>query len=294
MRSGRDAPARGPSPEPRPPGGSPRARLGLSELEAAAPRCSFALALSLFGGACGCSLQKVTSCLGGWRWCFVEPCFPPPAFGRPACKQVEARSLNVNGSEPEVGSAFAGQTSFAGWRSRGRGSNGGGTSETPGCWERQGEGGGRGREQGAWSEGKGAAASAGWGCGSPACPRRAASSPLRLQLRLIAERRPALPAGHRRVPGFPNPAAFQPEPIPSGSPFLTCFPAQDFFFFFLLAAKYLRATWSLVLGCLFPPPLAPRRGGGLGERAEDAEDSPSRAEQRSVNGWKQHRKGRHN
>lgn len=31
-----------------------------------------------------------------------------------------------------------------GWRSRGRGSNGGGTSETLGCWERQGEGGGRG------------------------------------------------------------------------------------------------------------------------------------------------------
>lgn len=31
-----------------------------------------------------------------------------------------------------------------GWRSGGRGSNCGGTSETLGCWERQGEGGGRG------------------------------------------------------------------------------------------------------------------------------------------------------
>ena len=39
-----------------------------------------------------------------------------------------------------------------GWRSGGRGSNGGGTSEPLGCWERQGGGGGkearRGGEQG--------------------------------------------------------------------------------------------------------------------------------------------------
>lgn len=83
--------------------------------------------------------------------------FPPhpPSFGKPACKQVEAWSLNVSDSKPEVGSASAGQTSFAGVEKRrwgggvgGRGSNGGGTSETLGCWERQEEGGGRGWESG--------------------------------------------------------------------------------------------------------------------------------------------------
>lgn len=35
-----------------------------------------------------------------------------------------------------------------GWRRRGRGSNGGGTSETLSCWERQGKGRGEGAERG--------------------------------------------------------------------------------------------------------------------------------------------------
>lgn len=42
----------------------------------------------------------------------------PPSFGKPACKQVEAWSLNVSDSKPEVGSASAGQTSFAGVEKR--------------------------------------------------------------------------------------------------------------------------------------------------------------------------------
>lgn len=46
---------------------------------------------------------------------------PPPSFGKPACKQVEAWSLNVSDSKPEVGSASAGQTSFAGVEKRGEG-----------------------------------------------------------------------------------------------------------------------------------------------------------------------------
>lgn len=46
---------------------------------------------------------------------------PPPFFGKPACKQVEAWSLNVRDSKPEVGSASAGQTSFAGVEKQGEG-----------------------------------------------------------------------------------------------------------------------------------------------------------------------------
>lgn len=53
---------------------------------------------------------------------FCLALFPsPPSFGKPACKQVEAWSLNVSDSKPEVGSASAGQTSFAGVEKRGEG-----------------------------------------------------------------------------------------------------------------------------------------------------------------------------
>lgn len=59
---------------------------------------------------------------GGWRLVFCLALFPfPSPFGKPACKQVEAWSLNVSDSEPEVGSASAGQTSFAGVERRGEG-----------------------------------------------------------------------------------------------------------------------------------------------------------------------------
>lgn len=46
---------------------------------------------------------------------------PPPFFRKPACKQVEVWSLNVSDSKPEVGSASAGQTSFAGVEKQGEG-----------------------------------------------------------------------------------------------------------------------------------------------------------------------------
>lgn len=220
-----DAPA-GPSPpSPSRQTACPAPAFGLSELEAAAlPGAVFlSLSLSLFGGACGCSAcRKSLLVWGDGGWCFVEPCFPPPAFGRPACKQVEARSLNVNGSEPEVGSASAGQTSFAGWRSRGRGSNGGGTSETPGCWERQGEGGGRGPRVGSLERGEGSRLPLrGWGAAGPLPapqPRSLlpAAPPARANCCGGALCRCA---GHQRESsGFPNFAAFQPEPIPSGEP----------------------------------------------------------------------------
>lgn len=42
-----------------------------------------------------------------------------------------------------------------GWRRRGRGSNGGGTSETLSCWERQGKGKGGGRGRGRRARGGG-------------------------------------------------------------------------------------------------------------------------------------------
>ena len=199
-------------------------------------RCLFCLLLSLFGGACECEVcRKSLLVLGGRQlgsWCFVWPRVPPPppSFGKPACKQVEAWSLNVSDSEPEVGSASAGQTSFAGWRSRGRGSNGGGTSETPGCWERQGEGGGRGPRVGSREPGEGSALPRRGlgGCRSSPRAPAAASTPLRLQLRLIAAEAPCAPcAGHQREPcpqAFPILLPSSRNQSPPGSPFLTCFP----------------------------------------------------------------------
>lgn len=137
---------------------------------------------------------------------------------------------------------------------------------------------GRGRREGAESResraarGEHVASLRSWGAArSLLCSTAAAASaPLRLQLQLIAAK--ASLCSLRRPParaissGFPNFAVFQPEPIPSGEPLSHLFSRVGFFFFLLLAVKYLRATWSLVLSWLFfsPPPLSPRRRGGLG------------------------------
>lgn len=126
---------------------------------------------------------------------------------------------------------------------------------------------GGGREWGAWSEGKGAGCLCGAGGPRVLClrPSRAASSPLRLQLGLIAAEAPcaAAQATSASPPAFPISLPSSLNQSPPGSPFLTCFPAR-IFFFFLLAAKYLRATWSLVLGCLFPSPSGSQKRGRAG------------------------------
>lgn len=149
-----------------------------------------------------------------------------------ACKQVEAWSLNVSAFQPEVGSASAGQTSFAGVEKGGRGSNGGGTSETLSCWERQRKGRGEGTGEGAggsWARGVRDAFALSWGLRVPSSPPPWAQPPRSLQLLLIAAPAScARSAGHQRELSacFPNFAALRREPLPSptGSPLLTCFP----------------------------------------------------------------------
>lgn len=176
--------------------------------------------------------QKVTSCRGGdGGGVLLSPvALPPPLESRLVNRLKPSR--NVRDSEPEVGSASAGQTSFAGWRGRGRGSSCGGTSETPGCWERQGEGGGRGPRVGSRAARRReqppprAGGLGGLGVLSPR-PGRAASARCASS---SGELRPCAPcAGHQ--PGRVLPRAFPillPSSLnqsPAGSPFLTCFPA---------------------------------------------------------------------
>lgn len=88
----------------------------------------FPLSLSLFDGACWFEASRKSLLIWGWGGMAVGVLFgpislllPPPSFGKPACKQVEAWSLNVSDSKPEVGSASAGQTSFARVEKRGEG-----------------------------------------------------------------------------------------------------------------------------------------------------------------------------
>ena len=77
---------------------------------------------------------------------------------------------------------------------------------------------------------------------------------------------------------------------PLGSPFLTCFPASDFFFFFSFGSEVLEShlepgAWLT----FFFFPLAPRRG-GLREKAEDAEDKPFKAADYKLVGQAEKRK----
>ena len=77
---------------------------------------------------------------------------------------------------------------------------------------------------------------------------------------------------------------------PLGSPFLTCFPAYDFFFFSfgseVLESHLEPGAW---LTFFFFFPLAPRRG-GLREKAEDAEDKPFKAADYKLVGQAEKRK----
>lgn len=110
-----------------------------------------------------------------------------------------------------------------------------------GCWERQEEGGGRGWESG---ESRGAGRrerdAFAWSLGAAGpCPAPGAAAACslrqRLQLGLVAAKASLCSA---RVTGELYPRAFRmllPSSLnqsPSGSPFLTCFPPYDFFFFF--------------------------------------------------------------
>lgn len=116
---------------------------------------------------------------------------------------------------------------------------------------------GGGREWGAGPRGAGSSCLRGlgvWGAAGPLpAPRPRSLRPLRLQLRRMAAKAPLRsPRGPPARPcppsGFPNVAASQPEPVPSGEPLSHLFSSLGFFFSSLLAAKFLGATWSLVLG----------------------------------------------
>lgn len=187
----------------------------------------------------------------------------PPSFGKPACKQVEAWSLNVSDSKPEVGSASAGQTSFAGVEKRGAGGGKGGQtavghlkpSAAGNAEEREGEGAGSGESRGARRRERDASAWSSGAAGPFLATRAAAACRLRqrLQLGLIAAK--ASLCSQRWSPEravssrLLNFAVFQSEPIPSGEPLSHLFSSIGFFiYFFLLAVKYLRATWSLGFG----------------------------------------------
>ena len=177
---------------------------------------------------------------------FPSPRPPTPSFGKPACKQVEAWSLNVSDSKPEVGSASAGQTSFAGVEKRGAGGGKGGQtavghlkpSAAGNAEEREGGGGREGGEQGSEEKGARCLCLELGGCGSrPRHPGRRSLQPP-----------PAPPAWanccgsvlvlqrwspERAVSSrFPNFAVFQSEPIPSGEPLSHLFSSIGSFFFF--------------------------------------------------------------
>lgn len=212
---------------------------------------------------------------------------PPPRESRLVNRLKP--SGNVRDSEPEVGSASAGQTSFAGWRGRGRGSSGGGTSETPGCWERPGEGGGRGPRVGSGAaRGREPLPPRGWGSGGlrVLCPRPAAAQPPPAAPAAPANCSGGAPCSLRGPParpcppsGFPNSAAFQPEPIPSGEPLSHLFSSLGvgFFLFFFspFGSEVLESHLESSAWLSFPLPLRPLGGGedwwGGGGR-EDAED----------------------
>lgn len=222
------------------------------------------------------SLQKVTSCLGemavGVLFGPISLPPPPPSFGKPACKQVEAWSLNVSDSKPEVGSASAGQTSFAGVEKRGEGVKRRWDIWNPRLLGTPGRGRGRGPRGGRVGEQGGESAMPPRGAGGCRVPS------LWLRGRSL---RPAPPAPGKRCrvsecwrhwppawagcSGFPKFAVFQPEPVPSGEPLSHLFSSVGCPPPLVLAVKYFRATWSLVLGWLFFSPLwlpEGREGGG--------------------------------
>lgn len=227
--------ALGPSPRSPAPGRQPHARLRGVRAGGPSPARTvrFSLSRSLFWWRLWMGSPRRKSLLvgGDGGGVLLSPvALPPPLESRLVNRLKPSR--NVRDSEPEVGSASAGQTSFAGWRGRGRGSSCGGTSETPGCWERQGEGGGRGPRVGSRAARRReqppprAGGLGGLGVLSPR-PGRAASARCASS---SGELRPCAPcAGHQ--PGRVLPRAFPillPSSLnqsPAGSPFLTCFPA---------------------------------------------------------------------
>lgn len=165
-----------------------------------------------------------------------------------------------------------------GWRRRGRGSNGGGTSETLSCWESQGKGRGwrRGRVGGGLVRGVRDAFALSWGL-------RVRSSqppwaqPLRsLQLQLIAAPEScASSTGHQRELSacFPNFAALRREPLPSWEPLAHLFSSVVFFFFSFLFLPFSppptplgreNTIWSLAF-VRFSPPGPRSRKEGWGE-----------------------------
>lgn len=239
--------------------------LELSELEAAARALLFSSLSFLFLVVPADVKSPESHFLSGGRLA-AGPSLHLQVPRKDACKQVEAWSLNVSAFQPEVGSASAGQTSFAGVEKGGRGSNGGGTSETLSCWERQGKG-----------RGEGTAGGGSWGLRVPSSPPPRAQPPRSLQLRLIAAPAScAHSAGHQRElsASFPNFAALRREPPPSGEPLAHLFSSVVFFFFFFSFPFGCESrVWSLAFVFVCVSPLqVPEAGKRAGEKpGEDAQ-----------------------
>lgn len=259
----------------------------------------FPLLLSLFGGACWFEASRKSLLVWrGWRLVFCLALFPsprrPPSFGKSACKQVEAWSLNVSDSKPEVGSASAGQTSFAGVEKRGAGGGKGGQtavghlkpSAAGNAEEREGEGAG-GREwgeQGSQEKGARCLCLELGGCGSfPRHPGRRSLQPPPAppawancceSVLVLA----ALVTGASSIltlsefcclPVWTNPLW--------GAPFSLVFQYRIFYLFFPFGSEVLESHLEPGVWLTFFSPLARRSRGGLREKTEDAEDKPSKA-----------------
>lgn len=163
--------------------------------------------------------------------------------------------------------------------------------------KREGEGAGRaGESRGAGRRERDAFARSSGAAGPCPAPGAAAACSLRqrLQLGLIAAKASLCSARGRPVRAvssrFPNVAAFQSEPVPSGEPLSHLFSSVRFFFFFSFGSEVLEShlepgAWLT----FFFFPLAPRRG-GLREKAEDAEDKPFKAADYKLVGQAEKRK----
>lgn len=116
----------------------------------------------------------------------------------------------------------------------------------------------------------------------------------RLQLVLIAAKASLCSARGwlvRVVPWrFPNVAAFQSEPVPSGEPLSHLFSSVRFFFFFPFGSEVLESHLEPGAWLTFFFPLALRRRGGLREKAEDAKDKPFKAADYKLVGQAEKRK----
>lgn len=216
----------------------------------------------------------------GWRLVFCLAQFPsaPPTFSLFGELRLVNRlqpGVEMSGiffSQPEVGSAFfllVKPPFLQGWRGGGRGSNGGGTSETRGCWESRGEGAGgggarrgepgksRGERQGAPSR----SAQSG-GARAPVLALPATCLPPR-DCRLPRPGPRFLPA---RISSLPTPAA--------GSPLSTGFPTRTLEGLFApsLGRDVLASHLERVAFLAPQSPLAPRRSKMLRISPSEAAD----------------------